>query len=590
MSSPTKTITLAAIIVVAALAGINLVGEAEAADGVSAVSYSDGAYTTSQVLDGDATSVVIADISDYASMTEEGFLYWQSASGTPYYPGATIAIAAIPAGDVVGGVLALTAVYAPTTVDFVVDGEVVASYAPGSVEVPEDPVKEGYAFEGWELDGVTYTADALADIIGDLEAGDALTAVFAAVHTVSWVVDGVTIATGDTLDPAMPQDPTKDHYTFIGWSVDGEVIDPSEYAYEGDTVFVAVFEADILTVTFTVDGEVVATVLVSYGECVVMPALPDGYTAWDWDFATAITEDVTVSAIAAEEAPDTGIYQVQFVADGAVIATYRSDAITVPADPVKDGYDFVGWYIGSELIADPASYAYAQDTVLTAGYRAVDLVYWTVTYMHGDEVVATVDVLDGSTVEGAPEAPEGTFWDYDASVPVSADMTVYAQPETVTVTFWVGGTVVGILTQTVAYGGTVDASAVSEYNLPSGYDGWDWDFANPVYADTAIHATAVVAVEEPGWLDDAAHQLILVVVLGIIIGVLAYVLWLRSQGRLGKGSEDNADATAVAVSAPSASSAKAASVRTETGTVTETPKAETVQKGAVREEAPVKKE
>ena len=57
-----------------------------------------------------------------------------------------------------------------------------------------------------------------------------------------------------------------------------------------------------------------------------------------------------------------------FVVDGEVIATYRSDAVTVPSAPVKEGQDFVGWAIGDYVVRDPAGYTFTADTVFTAQY------------------------------------------------------------------------------------------------------------------------------------------------------------------------------------------------------------------------------
>lgn len=588
MSSTTKTTVLAAMVIVAALAGVMLADESEGATEVTAVSYTDGSYTTSSVLDSGAASIEIKGVEDFTQMESDGFLYWVSASGTPYYAGATIAVAAISESDVIDGVFVLTATYKATDVTVSIDG---AASAAETIEidgetyyiVPEDvTAPAGTIFAGWsvETETIHYTesegtytiADAETEgalsvtVFVGVEVGDIVIATFEDVYTVTFVVDGTTVYTATSDSFTAPQAPSKDHYEFVGWAVDGEIVDVASYAITEDTIFTAVFTAEILTVTF-VAGDYETTVLVAYGECIVMPSLPEGYSAWDFDFSQAVTESMTVYAIETVT-EETGVYQVQFVVDGVVVATYNSDAITLPTSPSKDGYSFVGWAIGTDVITDPVSYVYTQDTVLTALFEAVSVVEWTVTFIDGTDVVATVTVADGSTVEGAPDAPEGKFWNYDSSAAIHADTVVYAEPEYVTVTFWIGNSQIGILTQTVAYGDVVDASGVQEYNLPEGYSGWDWDFGTPVYADTAIHALETVYVEEPGFLDSTMNVLLVIVIVIVIIVMFAIIMILRAQNRLpaclsvlAKKSDDGDD---VIITTTKTATVKAAAAKTET--------------------------
>ena len=163
----------------------------------------------------------------------------------------------------------------------------------------------------------------------------------------------------------MPADPVKEHYVFDGWFDAAGAEYDEKYVFSADTVFTAQFTPVNLTVTFVADDETVGTSLVPYGETVLAPALPEGYSAWDFDFATPITEDVTIEAVAS---PASEIYTVTFVVDGEVIATYRSDAVTVPSAPAKEGQDFVGWAIGDYVVRDPAGYTFTADTVFTAQF------------------------------------------------------------------------------------------------------------------------------------------------------------------------------------------------------------------------------
>ena len=93
------------------------------------------------------------------------------------------------------------------------------------------------------------------------------------------------------------------------------------------------------------DGTVLATMKVPDGEAATAPADPvrEGYTfiGWDKDFSS-VTEDMTVTA-----QYQINRYQVRFYDwDDTLLKTDSVDyqsAATAPADPVREGYTFIGW-------------------------------------------------------------------------------------------------------------------------------------------------------------------------------------------------------------------------------------------------------
>lgn len=533
MSSAKTTIILTAVILAAAFAGVLA---SEGSDGASVtVTYHLGDATIPVQTEEDGTVVLYGpeDVATfYAAPEGKSFVSWQTQEdgGTIYQFGATIAVSA--ATDLYPRLVDVA-----QEVTFTANGETeTAQISDGHVTVPDiSTERKGYTFDGWLYsgDGKVYQSEDIASLT--VRAGETFTAQYSEIHEVVWIVDGVTIATGDTTDTRQPIDPVKANHTFVGWSVDGEVVDMEEFEITGDTTFVAVFEPVMLTVTFMAGEQTVATVSVPYGQTVVQPALPEGYKGWDFDFSVPVTESITVQAIAADPVEPSETFTVQFVVDGKVIATYSSDAVTVPADPVKDGFRFTGWAIGDSVIADPASYQYVQDTVLTALFQAVEVVEHSVVFYVDGETSYTVRVVDGQTVT-APEAPEGMQWDpaIDLDAPVTSDMTINAVPLKVTVTFVVGDDVVALLTQTIDYGGTIDVKLLEGYVFPAGYDAWDADLAMPVYANTVIKAKEIVVVEEPGFLDSPVNVLMVVLAVLVVIAVVGYLLYLRAEDRLPK--------------------------------------------------------
>ena len=533
MSSAKTTMILAAVILAAAFAGVLA---SEGSDGASVtVTYHLGDATIPVQTDEDGTVVLYGpeDVATFYTAPEgKSFVSWQTQEdgGTIYQFGATIAVSA--ATDLYPRLVDVA-----QEVTFTANGETeTAAISGGHVAVPEiETDRDGYTFDGWLYsgDGKVYSTEEVPDLT--VKAGETFTAQYSEIHEVVWIVDGVTIATGDTTDTKQPIDPVKANHTFTGWAVDGEVVDMEEFEITGDTTFTAVFEPVMLTVTFVAGEQTVATVSVPYGQTVVQPALPEGFKGWDFDFAIPVTESITVQAIAADPVEPSESFTVTFVVDGKTIATYSSDAVTVPADPVKDGFRFTGWAIGDSVIADPASYQYTQDTALVALFQAVEVVEHSVVFYVDGETSYTVRVVDGQTVT-APEAPEGMQWDpaVDLDAPVTADIVVNAVPLQVTVTFLVGDDVVALLTQTIDYGGTIDVKLLEGYVFPSGYDAWDADLTMPVYADTVIKAKGIVVEQAPGFLDSPVNVLIVILAVLVVIAVVGFVLYLRAEDRLPK--------------------------------------------------------
>ena len=93
------------------------------------------------------------------------------------------------------------------------------------------------------------------------------------------------------------------------------------------------------------DGTILATMKVPDGEAATAPADPvrEGYTfiGWDSDFSS-VTEDMTVTALY-----QINRYQVRFYDwDDTLLKTDSVDyqsAATAPADPTREGYTFLGW-------------------------------------------------------------------------------------------------------------------------------------------------------------------------------------------------------------------------------------------------------
>ena len=69
---------------------------------------------------------------------------------------------------------------------------------------------------------------------------------------------------------------------------------------------------------------------------------------------------------------------------------------SLPANPVKEGYEFDGWIISGEKIVDVNSYKITQNTTFTAKFTQIH----TVTYMYENDIIGTEQVRNGNNAVG----------------------------------------------------------------------------------------------------------------------------------------------------------------------------------------------
>ena len=295
-----------------------------------------------------------------------------------------------------------------------------------------------------------------------------------------------------------------------------------EYSYDPTTGRVVIFSvtgnievsatvsARTYTVTFNANGGTLTGAErtdVTFGQPIgepTEPTPPDGYTfagwyyngtAWDFETNTMPAGDITLVAQWERES-----YSVVFDNDGMKTEyTYLyGDTVTKPADPVKEGHAFLGWYNG-EIPYDFAEKV-TSDLTLTAMWQKNT---YTVTFnANGGTDVAPQEVeYLGTAKEPAAPAREGytfegwylngTQWDFD-EMSVTGDITLVALWSEIryTVRFLDGDQLVAALTVTEK--GTVTAPALG---AREGYtfEGWfngetRFDFDAPITDDVTLTA------------------------------------------------------------------------------------------------------
>ena len=281
-----------------------------------------------------------------------------------------------------------------------------------------------------------------------------------------------------------PADPVREGYTFIGW-------DKSFSNVQSDLTVTAQYEKNVVyyTVTFLDwDGTTLKTEQVEQGKSATAPADPvrEGYTfiGWDKDFSN-VQSNLTVTA---QYEKNVVYYTVTFLDwDGTTLKTEQVEqgkSATAPATPVREGYTFKGW--------DKDFSNVQSDLTVTAQYEK-NVVYYTVTFLDWDGTTLKTEQVEQGKSATAPADPirEGyTFIGWDKSFSnVQSDLTVTAQYEknvvyyTVTFLDWDGTT---LKTEQVEQGKSATAPATP---VREGYTfvGWDKDFSN-VQSDLTVTA------------------------------------------------------------------------------------------------------
>jgi uncharacterized repeat protein (TIGR02543 family) len=257
--------------------------------------------------------------------------------------------------------------------------------------------------------------------------------------TAKWEINEYTItfdtAGGNAIDPitqdygtavVAPANPTREGYTFTGWSEPVPTTMPA-----GDLTITANWTVNTYTITFdTAGGNTIAPITQEYGTDVTAPADPvrDGYIFLGWDISipeTMPAENLTITANwAASE------YTLTYVVDGVTVSSetvaYKTD-VTVAQEPTRDGYTFSGWKIEGRAAVDFEMPAHDVTIIgtFTENEKAATKINLKVTYKYSDgEVVDTFnnDYSEGDMATATRKIPDG----YTATINRISDGQLYA--------------------------------------------------------------------------------------------------------------------------------------------------------------------
>lgn len=246
------------------------------------------------------------------------------------------------------------------------------------IQKPEDPVRKGYTFVGWFKNEDGTLADKFDFDNEPIVESMTLMAVWSPILVTITLKDSLSKATIGTVSTKyeqlleQPEDPVKSGYKFVGWSKKESEYDPFDFNNDLITdvlTLYAYFTVDSTTpvITYTVEfkngNTVYDTKTVQAGFRVEQPSTPTNadkkFTGWytdpdckassKFDFNTVVSKNLTLYAGWTDSSVGpVNEFIVKFNTDGGTTVVDQkilaNGKVTQPEDPIKYGYDFVGWY------------------------------------------------------------------------------------------------------------------------------------------------------------------------------------------------------------------------------------------------------
>ena len=215
----------------------------------------------------------------------------------------------------------------------------------------------------------------------------------------------------------MPANPTKNGYVFDGWTLDGNsVVNLENYTVTQNVTFTAKF-TKLYSVAFRYEDSTLKTDTVKSGYYAVAPETTSTaykvFNGWKVNGIAVVVGEYRITADTVFVADITYKYDVKFMADGKAHNTQiveRNGKPTVPSNPTKANYVFVGWSLDGTNTVDVGKHIVTENVTFTALFR-VDK--FTVTFKNGNTTVATQEVQNGGYAS-KPSYDSETFMGWSA--------------------------------------------------------------------------------------------------------------------------------------------------------------------------------
>ena len=221
----------------------------------------------------------------------------------------------------------------------------------------QEITKAGYTFDGW-YNGETKVTEITTGTYGNMT----LVAKWTAdLYTISYdLADGVNSPenpTSYTIESGLItlKDPTREGYTFAGWYNGEQLVTTIDSNTLENISLTAKWTVNSYKLTFDVDGNLTERTF-KYGESITAIENPTkvGHTFVGW--SEELPETMPANDITVEAKREINSYDITYDLAGGVnnsenptTYTIESGLITLK-NPTREGYTFVGWYNGEQLV------------------------------------------------------------------------------------------------------------------------------------------------------------------------------------------------------------------------------------------------
>ena len=304
---------------------------------------------------------------------------------------------------------------------YIVDGEEYKKYEIEEFEpiAPEaEPTKEHYAFSGWStIPSVMPTENVV------------VTGTFSNIYKLVYKVDGVDYKTFDIeYDTAItPEEaPTKEGYTFSGWSEIPETMPDEDVTVTGS------FSANKYKLIYKVNDLEYKSLNVEYGSAITPEEelTKEGYTFSGW---SVIPETMPAKDVIVVGTLSVNKYKLIYRIDDSEYKSYDVEYGTpiTPEEPTKEGYSFSGWYERYSWDHEIPETMPAHDVTLKGNFSVIS---YRIEYLWPNGGIINSYYVDyGSPIprESSPEMEGYTFTGWNEEIPE----TMPAKDLTLTATF-----------------------------------------------------------------------------------------------------------------------------------------------------------
>jgi len=293
-----------------------------------------------------------------------------------------------------------------------------------------NPTKTGYKFLGWsgtDIDGMSTNVVIPSGSTGNRE----YTAKWEAItYTITYELDGrsTTNVTEYTIESEtiVLSNPTKDHYDFVEWQLDGKKVTEIASGSYGDKTIVAVWTPTVYSITYELDGGSTineATYTIESEDIILNNPTKTGYTflGWSGTEIDGMSTNVVIPSGSTGNREYTAnweiiTYTITYELDGGTTTnnteyTIESESIIL-SNPTKEHYDFVEWQLNGERVTEIAKGGYGDKTLVAVWTPTV----YTITYElnggenHPDNIIVNAYTVESFTI--IPKAPTKISYEF----------------------------------------------------------------------------------------------------------------------------------------------------------------------------------